>query len=101
MRAPAGAVEHLDIKITMHNQAIAGAELAEEVERLMITAHQDMLAIIDEILAFGIGKGIGAAAEDRLTFQQRDAKAALGERHPGAQTSEATANDNDVAGGNR
>jgi len=54
MRAAAGTVKHFDFEIAVENEVTAGAELFEEIERLVIAAHQDVLTVIDEITGLGI-----------------------------------------------
>ncbi len=47
----------------------------EEVQRLAVTAHQDVLSVVDEIAGLGIRERVGASAERGLAFEQCDAEA--------------------------
>src|SRR5256885_9095055 len=80
----------------MNDQFFAGAEFVEKIQGFMVTAHQDVLPIIDKVSAVSIRKRVGAPAEGRFSFEQCDAESALGERNRGTQAGEATANYNDV-----
>ena len=86
--------EHFDFQIFVKHQLVVGADSLEEIERLGVTTHQDVLAVVDEIASVGILERIRAPAERGFSFEHRDPHAALRERDRGAESREAGA-DND------
>ncbi len=90
-RASSRAREHFDFQIRVEDELVGGADPLEKIQRLAVTAHQHVLAVVDEVAGVGIGKRIRAAAERGLAFEHRDAKALLRERDPCAQSREAAA----------
>ena len=67
----------------MPAHAIGGADAIEERQRLVVTAHQDVLAVVDALAGFGIGKRRGAAAEARPRLDHQHARAGLDQRGRG------------------
>src|SRR5271155_4348478 len=95
-RACAGTVEHFNSEIRMNDQIAAGANLIEEGEGLAIAAHQDVLAVVDEIAGVAVDKGTSAATQGWLAFQQGDAEAILRQGNTGTEPGEAPTDDDDI-----
>jgi hypothetical protein len=91
-----GAVEHFDSKIGMDNQAITGAEAIEKGEGFAVTAHHDVLSVIDKIAGRVISEGAGAPTEGGLALEQRNSEARIREGNPRAQASDTATYDDDI-----
>ena len=94
--AMAGAVEHFDSEIRMHYQLITGAEAIKKCESFAVTAHHDVLSVVDEIVRGVIRERVGAPAERGFAFEQRDAEAGVSKSDSGAQAGHAAAYDDDI-----
>ena len=79
----------LDLDVTL------GADPAQEVEGLVITAEQDVLAVVDELAGDPIGERRGAATELRPRIQHQHPPAGLRQQRRRAQPGEAGADHDD------
>ena len=60
------AIDELDIQIWLHQDAIICAQLPQERERLLVTSHQHVLAVVDPLAGLRIVEGRRPAAEHGL-----------------------------------
>src|SRR5947207_10562442 len=72
------------------------AELTQKRERLVVAAHEHVLAVVHELAGLAIRERGRAAAEPRLRFDDEHACAVARETHGGAQAGEAGADHDDV-----
>jgi hypothetical protein len=55
-RARTATIEHFDFKILVKHEVVGRTDAREKIQRLGVAAHQHVLAVIDEVPAFGIRK---------------------------------------------
>ena len=55
-RARAAAIEHFDFEVVVKHEILCRTDAAEEVQRLGVAAHQDVLTVVDEVTALGVRK---------------------------------------------
>src|SRR5271154_520924 len=101
MRAPAWPIEHFDFEIPMENELPASADLIQEIERLAIAAHQDMLSVVHEIAGLLIDERVGAAAEGGLAFEHGYTETTRSKRYACRQTGETSTDHDNVFGFDR
>ena len=61
----------------MEPKAVQSPDLFQKANGVCVAAHEQVLAVIDDISCDGIGEGIGAAAKMPAALQQEDFRAAL------------------------
>jgi hypothetical protein len=92
----AGGVEHFDSEIGMDYQLVTGAEAIKKGESFAVTAHHDVLSVVDEIVSGVIREGVGAPTKGGLAFEQCDTEARIREGDPSAQAGQAATYDDDI-----
>ena len=88
----AAAIDHRHLQPALPAHAIGGADAIEKRERLDVTAHQDVLAVVDALAGHGIGESRGAPAKTRARFEDEHARAGFGERGGGGKAGAPAAN---------
>src|SRR5271155_1267824 len=101
VRAAAGAGEHFYCEIAGKDELVARADPIQEIEGLAITAHQDVLTVIDEVAGFRIGERVGTSPERRFALEQGDTKTKRTKGNSRRQTGESATDHDDVTGFNR
>ncbi len=87
-RTLAGTREHFDFQIFVKYQLLVSADPFEEVERLDVATHQDVLPVVDEISGVRLGERIRTPAGRGFSFEHCDPHAPLGERNRCAESRE-------------
>jgi hypothetical protein len=77
-------------------QAIKASDLLQEGNGLMVTAHEEVLAVIDRVTRLCVNERIRAPAEVLATFEQQDAKARLAQADPRRKPAEPASYDDDA-----
>jgi len=90
------AVKKIHARFGLKMQPVEAADLFEEGNRLVITAHEKMLAVIDHIARRLIDEGVGAPAEMTAPLKQENACALLAQTDSGGKPCKAPANDDDA-----
>src|SRR5205085_8004833 len=70
-------IQEINPRARLKSQAVETANLLEEGDRLPVTAHEEVLAVIDDIAGLLIDERVGAPAEMPAPFQQRHRRAAF------------------------
>ena len=65
------AIDELDIQIWLHQDAILCAKLPQKRERLVVTSHQHVLAVVDPLAGLRIAEGRRPAAEHGLGLEHQ------------------------------
>ena len=68
-RAPSGAVDHRDRELRLQADVVAGADVAQECERVGVAAEQHVLAVVDQLAGLAIRERGRASAEARARFE--------------------------------
>jgi hypothetical protein len=90
-------MRHRDAQARLHHQQIGAPDLAQEVERFGVRAHERMGSVVDYVAGHRIGEGVGAPAEERAALDDGDTHTGAGETDSRRESGEATADDRDVA----
>src|SRR5262249_42774224 len=96
-RLAALPIDHRDAERRLDAHVAGGADVAQEVERLLIAAEQDVLTVVDELAGLAIGKRRRAAAEPRPRLEHDNAGPGARQPDGRAQAGEPGADDYDVA----
>ena len=99
LRPPAGGVDERHAQLGLQAHARLGADAAEEPERLVIAAEEDVLAVVHQLARGRIDERGGAAAKPRAGVEDEHARAGLGETAGGGEAREASADHDRVVGG--
>ena len=91
-------VDHGQCQPGLPSHSIACADPREQLQCVVVTAHQDVLAVVDTLAGSGIGEGGGAAAKSGSCFKQQHLRAGLCQRRGCAESGHAAADDDDVRG---
>ena len=86
------SIDHRQLQPALPAHAICGANAIEKRQRLDITAHQDVLAVVDTLACLGVGEGRGSAAKARARFEDDDARAGFDKRGGGSKAGASAAN---------
>ncbi len=70
----------------------------EELDRRVVTAHEEMLAVVHNRTGGGITKRASPPPEVRLLFEQTNPLTCLGQRHTRGETGETTTDDEGLVG---
>ena len=62
----------------------------------MVTTHEEMLAIVDNVAGDIIDEGVRPAAQEWALFQEKNSESARGQVNGGTQPAEATAENNHI-----
>jgi len=99
----AATIDHRQLEPALPAHAIGGADAIEKRQRLGVTAHQDVLAIVDALAGCGVGECRRSAAETRPRFEDEHAGAGFDQRGGGGEAGASAADDDGVkrSGGHR
>ena len=89
-------VDHGQREAGLPAHAVHGANACEQRQRLDVTAHQDVLAVVDALAGFWIGKGGGPSTQAGPGFEHLHARTGFGQRRGGTESGDPAANDYDV-----
>jgi hypothetical protein len=89
-------IDHRHPQTGLPAHTIGSADSFQKRQRVVVAAHQDVLAVIDALPGFRIGKRGGTAAKTWARFEDQHARAGLAEGGRGAESRAAAANHNCV-----
>src|SRR6185503_14146623 len=73
-----------------------GADAVEEISRLPVAAHEEVLAVVDDVARLGIAERIRASAEMRLLLEDDGSPSLSRQRNAAGQAGETPADDDRV-----
>ena len=89
-------IDHRQLQPALPAHAIGGADAIEKRQRLDITAHQDVLAVVDTLAGRGIGECRRSSAEARSRFDDEHTRAGFDQRGGGGKAGASAADDDGV-----
>src|SRR5437870_4181524 len=89
-------IQKINARTILKHQPIKAADLFQEGNRVMITAHEQVLAVIHDIAGLLIDKRISPATEMPAPFEHDNRRAALAQFDACRKPGEAAADDNDA-----
>jgi hypothetical protein len=90
------AVQKLDSRTGLKAEPITAADLFQEMNRVMVTGHEEVLAIVDHIATDGIDERISAASQMPAALQQNDLRAAAAQLDGGGKPGKSSSDYNDA-----
>src|SRR5260221_3704297 len=75
-RSLSAAIDHRHRQLRLQADVLGGADVAQECERLRVTAEEDVLAVVDQFAGDAIAERRRAPAETRARLEHEDARAA-------------------------
>src|SRR5262245_63435660 len=78
-RLPSCAIDHRDRELWLDANVVRGADFAEELQRLDVTAEQHVLAVVDELSGVAIGERGRATAEPASRLEDQHARTVPGQ----------------------
>src|SRR6266545_1040325 len=95
-RRAAVAIDHVDGQAILDPHVIHRADALEKLERVAVTAEQDVLTVVDALTRRGIGKCRRAPSKRRPRFENKDARSFFREHRRRRESREAAADDDRV-----
>ena len=95
-RRSSGSIDHRDAELRLDAHIGGGADGLQKLERVGVAAEQHMLAVVDQLAGFSIGKSRGAAAKPTTRFHDQDARTVPSQPDGRTQSGESRADDDDI-----
>src|SRR3954451_3529779 len=90
------AIQKINPQAILKGQPVEAADLFQEGNRLLITAHEQVLAVIDDIAGLLIDERVSATAEMAAPFEQGHRRAALAQLNARRKAGKSAADDDDL-----
>src|SRR4051794_3311035 len=90
------AIQKIDPRAILKGQPVEAADLFQEGNRLLITAHEQMLAVIHNVAGLLIDKRESAPAEMAAPFEQGHRRTALAQLNSRSKSGKSAADDDDA-----